>query len=107
MHYVELMITVIISVIGSQGMWAFIQSKRNSKDAKSQMLLGLGHDRIIYLGEKYIARGWITHAEYENLHDYLYKPYKALGGNGTAEKIMTEVKNLPSKDVDDEENRNT
>ena len=107
MHYVELMITVIISVIGSQGMWAFIQSKRNSKDAKSQMLLGLGHDRIIYLGEKYISRGWITHAEYENLHDYLYKPYKALGGNGTAEKIMTEVKNLPSKDVDDEEKRNT
>ena len=97
MHYIELAVTVIISVLGSQGMWAFIQSKRESKDAKTQMLLGLGHDRIIYLGEKYINRGWVTSAEYENLHDYLFVPYKRLGGNGTAEKIMEEVKSLPSE----------
>ena len=41
--------------------------------------------------------GSITKDEYENLHDYLYLPYQELGGNGTAEKIMKEVSNLPIK----------
>lgn len=59
------------------------------------MLLGLGHDRIIFLGGQYIKRKSITKDEYENLHDYLYKPYLELGGNGTAEKIMKEVDKLP------------
>lgn len=62
---------------------------------QSDMLIGLGHDRIVYLGSSYIERGYITQDEYENLHDYLYKPYIALGGNGTAKKIMAEVEKLP------------
>ena len=28
---------------------------------------------------------------------YFYKPYKSLGGNGSAERIMEEVKKLPIK----------
>lgn len=59
------------------------------------MLIGLGHDRIIQLGNEYIQRGYITSEEYENLHDYLYAPYKKLGGNGSAEQIMDKVKKLP------------
>lgn len=43
------------------------------------MLKGLGHDRICYLGECYIQRGYITKDEYENLRDYLYLPYKKIG----------------------------
>ena len=61
--------------------------------------MGLAHDRIIELGIIYIERGWITQEEYENLHDYLYKPYEALGGNGTGKRIMEEVKKLPIKPV--------
>ena len=56
---------------------------------------GLEHDRITYLGGKYINRGGITKDEYENLHDSLYIPYKALGGNGTAEKFMHDCEKLP------------
>ena len=62
---------------------------------QSKLLLGLAHDRIVYLGCCYIERGYITKDEYENLHDYLYTPYKALGGNGSAEHIMDEVEDLP------------
>lgn len=62
---------------------------------QSAMLLGLGHDRIVYLGGSYIERGYITQDEYENLHDYLYEPYVALGGNGTTKKVMAEVDRLP------------
>lgn len=64
---------------------------------QDKVLRGLAHDRIITLGEQYLARGDITKDEYENLHDYLFVPYKNLGGNGTAEKMMKEVEKLPMK----------
>ncbi len=38
--------------------------------------------------------GYITQDEYENLYEYLYKPYEKLGGNGSAKRIMTEVDQL-------------
>jgi hypothetical protein len=69
----------------------------SSRDHKAKMLLGLGHDRIVYLGTQYLKRGYITRDEYENLHDYLYIPYTKLGGNGTAKKVMEEVEELPLK----------
>ena len=59
------------------------------------MLVGLAHDRIVYIGIQYIERGYITRDEYENLHDYLYVPYSKLGGNGSAKRVMDEVDKLP------------
>ena len=59
------------------------------------MLVGLGHDRIMFLGMHYIERGYITRDEYENLCEYLYNPYEKLGGNGSAKRIMAEVDKLP------------
>ena len=102
----DLTIGIFTAVFASQGLWALIlylvqrkDKKRDKEDAElknqSQMLLGLGHDRIIYLGTKYIEDGYVTEDEFENLNKYLYEPYKALGGNGTAEKIMDDVRNLP------------
>lgn len=91
------LITIIISVFASSGFWAFLQFLFSKKHAKNDMILGLGHDRVVYLGTKYIERGYITPDEYENLYDYLYKPYEALGGNGSAKRIMEEVKKLPTR----------
>ena len=59
------------------------------------MLLGLGHVKIIETCEKYIVRGYIRQDEYDSLYNYLYLPYKELGGNGTAERMVNEVKKLP------------
>ena len=61
------------------------------------MLVGLAHDRILFLGMHYVDRGFITQDEYENLHDYLYVPYEKLGGNGSAKRVMQEVDKLPIK----------
>ncbi len=95
-----MIISIVAAVFGSTGFWAvvstLIQRKTQKDDAQAQMLKGLGHDRICYLGECYINKGYITKDEYENLHDYLYIPYRNLGGNGTAEKIMREVDKLPT-----------
>ncbi len=88
-------ITVIGSVIASSGFWAFWQKKTEKNDASKEMLVGLGHDRIVSLGLKYIEQGYITHDEYENLSTYLYLPYKKLGGNGSAEQVMRQVDQLP------------
>jgi hypothetical protein len=42
----------------------------------------------------FIARGWASLDDRENL-EYLYKPYKALGGNGTGENLYQAVQKLP------------
>ena len=90
----QVLIAVITSVFASSGLWAFIQSRRDKKDARNELLVGLAHDRIISLGMSYIERGEITRDEYENLHDYLYIPYQKMGGNGSAARGMAEVEKL-------------
>lgn len=95
----QILITVFSSVLASSGLWAYVTKKLEKKDVRTQMLIGLGHDRIIFLGMAYIERGWITQDEYENIHDYLYVPYKLMGGNGSAERIMKEVDKLPIQKV--------
>lgn len=67
----------------------------NIIDKQSAMLLGIGHDRIVEIGTECIEKQYITKDEFENLYDYLYTPYHNLGGNGTAEKIINDVKRLP------------
>ena len=64
-------------------------------DAERKMLVGLAHDRIIHLGMVYIERGYVTQDEYENLNDYLYAPYEKMGGNGSAKRVIEEVRRLP------------
>lgn len=107
-----LIVTIVTALFASQGLWTVLlyllqrrdKKKSNESEAlknQSQMLLGLGHDRIVYLGTHFIKRGSISQGEYENLHKYLYTPYKKLGGNGTAEKIMDDVRNLPIRKEND------
>ena len=95
----QIILTIVSSVLASSGLWAFIVKISDKKDVKNQMLVGLAHDRILYLGMAYVERGWITQDEYENLKDYLYTPYKKMGGNGSAERIMREVDKLPIRRV--------
>ena len=97
MTVVQTAVTIIGSVLASSGFWAFMQRKADKNDLRTQMLIGLGHDRIISLGIKYIERGYITRDEFENLYDYLYKPYEKMGGNGSARQVMENVRQLPIK----------
>lgn len=87
-------IAILSTLLASSGFWALVMKVLDKKSAKTKMLLGLGHDRIMYLGSQYIANNQISQSEYENLYKYLYEPYKAMGGNGTAERLMQEVNRL-------------
>lgn len=98
---VQTLLTILCSVIASSGVWAVVLKLMDKKDVKTQMLIGLGHDRIMYLATSYINRGtWVTTEEYENLVDYLYKPYAAMGGNGSAKRLVDEIKKMDIKPND-------
>lgn len=94
----RMIFTFICSVVASSGFWAWLQRRAEKKDVKTQMLIGLAHDRIMSLGLQYLERGWLTHDEYENLVTYLYEPYAKMGGNGSAKHIIDRVNRLPVRD---------
>ena len=103
----EMAVTVLCAVFASSGFWAYMISRRDKKrearekdNVNTRMTMGLGHDRIISLCEKYIDRGWVTSEEYENLRVWLYEPYEEMGGNGTAKRLMAIVDNLPVKVIE-------
>lgn len=103
----QVVLTIFSSVLASSGLWAYLQKKSEQKDVKTEMLIGLAHDRIMYLGMSYIDRGCVTQDEYENLRVYLYEPYERMGGNGSAKRIMQEVDKLPiHKFIEKEEEHN-
>lgn len=99
-QYLGYFVAIIVSVFGSTGVWTFFQKRAERKDVKTELLVGLAHDRIMTLGMEYIHRGSITADEYENLSHYLYEPYHKLGGNGSAERIVREVDHLKISDDD-------
>lgn len=102
----QIAVPIIVALLTSSALWGVVSKivlkrmeqaeKRSEKDdAERKMLVGLAHDRIIHLGMVYIQRGNITQDEYENLQVYLYEPYEKMGGNGSAKRVMEEVRKLP------------
>jgi len=93
----NILIPLVIALIASSGFWALLEKRSVRTSGQTELLIGLAHDRIIWLGMSYIQRGWIYHDEYENLITYLYRPYQKLGGNGSVLRVMEEVNKLPIK----------
>ena len=93
--WVQIAVPLVAAVLTSSGLWAVGARRADKGDAQRKMLVGLAHDRIVHLGMVYVDRGYITQDEYENLNDYLYAPYEKMGGNGSAKRVMEEVRRLP------------
>lgn len=91
----QIAVPLLVAVLTSSGLWAVVARRVDRGGAERKMLVGLAHDRIVHLGMVYIDRGYITQDEYENLNDYLYAPYEKMGGNGSAKRVMEEVRRLP------------
>jgi len=95
----------IISSLTSSGFVALViflitrwdkkkEAERTKDSAESRMLLGLGHDKLVYLTDKYVRRGAISLKEKRNL-EFLYKPYAELGGNGDCKVGYDACQRLP------------
>lgn len=104
--WVQNLIMIVGTVLASSGFWAYLNSrqtkkeaKKNKEDPQSRILMGLARDRIISQSLHFIDRGWISDDEYGDLNKYLYEPYVELGGNGTAKRLMDEVRKLPIKHI--------
>ena len=93
--WTQVAVPLIVALLTSSGLWALVSKRADKNNAERKMLVGLAHDRIIHLGMVYIERGCITQDEYENLQVYLYEPYEEMGGNGSARRVMEEVRKLP------------
>jgi hypothetical protein len=93
--WIQLALTSACSVLAGSGFWAYLQHKSSNNRGTAALLMGLAYDRITTLGIHYIERGWVTRDELEELDKYFFRPYKALGGNGVAERIMMQVNTLP------------
>lgn len=97
--WVQIAVPLVAAVLTSSGLWAVVAKRVDKGDAQRKMLVGLAHDRIVHLGMVYVDRGYITQDEYENLNDYLYAPYEKMGGNGSAKRVMEEVRKLPIRKI--------
>lgn len=100
-----IIVTALISALSSSGVMSLvlylIQRRDKKKDreedkrsSQSKMLLGLGHDKIIYLTDKFVRRGAITLKEKRNLK-FLCDPYFELGGNGDCRIGFDACEKLP------------
>lgn len=112
-------ITAIITAVTSSSVIGFIQFLINRHDEKKKkpdeqmeqfqkemneqlnlikaVLLGQGHDRLVHVCQKYIDEGSITVEDFNDLKEYLYEPYRNIGGNGTGEEYFNLVRDLPRR----------
>ena len=91
-------IVALIGVFGaSGGFWSYVNNRHKASNATTMLIMGLSLDRIVETGNGFIERQHVTVDEYGDFRKYLYDPYKKLGGNGTADKIMFEVDKLPTR----------
>ena len=109
----DIIITIVAAVLGSSGLWAFLQfilqkfankkenivTKLEQQEKELQLVkamsLGALYDRALYLGEKHIEHGEISISDYNDYKKYIYEPYHAAGGNGTVDRIMEAIDELP------------
>ena len=76
---------------------SYMEKLTKKMDLTNEMCMGLAHDRIMFLGEKYLEAGEISIQTLEDFNKYLYEPYRSMGGNGSGESIWKQVNNLPIK----------
>ena len=66
--------------------------------------LALLHDRLYQACQFYLKRGFCTLEDRDNL-EYMFKPYKALGGNGTGEELYNRCLALPYESTEREDKK--
>ena len=81
---------------------ASLQKISDKQDGLGEGIMGLSHDKLVYMTDKITARGAITLKEQATLTS-IYEPYIKLNGNGDAKAGYKHVMGL--KVVSDEEAR--
>ena len=96
-------LTIVISCIGSAGLWTLVNTiinrkykKQDDNDLIKRALKGLLYTDCVEWGEKYINQGYIDTQDFNDYLKYHYEPYVGLGGDGVVQKLMNEIQKLPT-----------
>lgn len=96
----EALITIVVALFGSQGLWTYILYKAKKRDERHDLRrkadLVILHDLIYRYCQTAILRGYTTFGEFDNV-TALYQVYEEIGGNGTGKKLYEEYCKLPKK----------
>lgn len=84
--------TIALLAVGY--LWKSVKTTRQDNRLIKDGIRALLRDRIIHKCEKCIAGGYCS-TEYHDEIMILYEDYRALGGNGTAEKLIKHIDKLP------------
>lgn len=93
-YWIEWLFGLVIA--GMTLLYKMLQKNIKENNALKNGMKGILHNDIIYRCKKLLIIGEVTPEDLEEL-EYLYQPYKELGGNGTAQKMMERVYQLPIK----------
>lgn len=97
--------SLIIAVVSSSAFSAVVTAIITAITARNRQSNGIQsgvrillYDRIKHLGKSYIARGWITLEELEDLHSMHAIYHDELEGNGFLDALMASAQALPIKE---------
>lgn len=96
--------TVLIAIVSSSAFATLlsfctqlIRDRMKNKHGVAAGVKIILYDRIKWMGNKYIERGWISSEELEDLVEMHRIYHDELIGNGFLDEIMKKVKALPLK----------
>lgn len=70
--------------------------QKQINDAMQDGIKAILHDRLWQAHRFYMVQGYCPLDDKKNI-EYLYKPYAALGGNGTGQDAYRDIFDLPSQ----------
>lgn len=91
--WVKAAISSFVAVVMA-GLSAAVKHLWTKQKAQEDGLKALLHDRIYQGYADCLKKGYASVEDIENL-EYLYRPYHALGGNGTGTELFERVKKMP------------
>lgn len=95
-YWVEWLCGIMATALLASWRWARkkFAAQKKENDAMKEGIKAILHDRIWQAHRFYMAQGWCPLDDKKNV-EYLYKPYAALGGNGTGEDAYKDIFDLP------------
>lgn len=75
---------------------------KQDQDLVKQGVLAILHDRLYQACQYYLRKGYCSIDDRDNL-EYMFRPYRALGGNGTGEELYNRCLALPYEPEREEE----
>ncbi len=93
-YWVQVLFGVVCSLLG--GLWTALVMWRKKQRALENGVQALLRDRIIQTCQHYLEAGDMPVYGMENIHS-MYSAYHVLGGNGAVTKLVSEVRDLPTR----------